>query len=104
MHFTCIPIPQILRRLFNSLYIANNGYDRELTLGACQRNLADLISFGRLYIANPNLLEHLRIGGSLSAPDRAAFFGGGATGYTDYPVVTSAEHAAARSGKEASTV
>jgi N-ethylmaleimide reductase len=86
---------QILRRSFNSLYIANNGYDRELALEARRRNLADLVAFGRLYIANPDLVERLEIGAPLNVPDRATFFGGDAAGYTDYPVLTPAEHAAA---------
>ena len=83
---------QILRRLFKSLYIANNGYNRELALEARRSNLADLISFGRLYIANPDLVERLRIGGPLNVPDRTTFFGGGAAGYTDYPVLEPSEH------------
>ena len=86
---------QILRRSFKSLYIANNGYDLGLALEARRRNLADLISFGRLYIANPDLVERLRIGARLNVPDRATFFGGGAAGYTDYPVSTPAEQNAA---------
>ena len=79
---------QILRRTFKG---PNNGYDRELALDARRRNLADLVSFGRLFIANPDLVERLRIGGALNVPDRATFFGGGAAGYTDYPVLTPAE-------------
>ncbi len=85
----------ILRRSFKGLYIANNGYDLELALEARRRNLADLISFGRLYIANPDLVERLRIGARLNVPDRATFFGGGVAGYTDYPVLTPAERNAA---------
>jgi N-ethylmaleimide reductase len=86
---------QILRRSFKGLYIANNGYGLDLALEARRHNLADLISFGRLYIANPDLVERLRIGAELNVPDRATFFGGGAAGYTDYPLLTPAEHAAA---------
>jgi N-ethylmaleimide reductase len=86
---------QILRRLFKGLYIANNGYDLTLALEARRRNLADLVSFGRLYIANPDLVERLRIGARLNVPDRATFFGGGAAGYTDYPALTPAERDAA---------
>lgn len=82
---------QILRRSFKGLYIAHNGYDLELALEARRRNLADLISFGRLYIANPDLVQRLRIDASLSVPDRATFFGGGARGYTDYPALTPME-------------
>jgi N-ethylmaleimide reductase len=86
---------QILRQSFKGLYIANNGYDLGLALEARRRNLADIISFGRLYIANPDLVERLRIGARLNVPDRATFFGGGAAGYTDYPVLMPAERDAA---------
>jgi N-ethylmaleimide reductase len=86
---------QILRRSFNGLYIANNGYDLSLALEARRRNLADLVSFGRLYIANPDLVERLRIGAPLTSPDRATFFGGAAAGYTDYPTLTPTERNAA---------
>jgi N-ethylmaleimide reductase len=82
---------QILRRSFKGLYVANNGYDLQLALEARHRNLADLISFGRLYIANADLVERLRIGARLNVPDRATFFGGGAAGYTDYLALTAAE-------------
>jgi len=92
---------QILRRSFKSRYIANNGYDRELALEARRHNLADLISFGRLFIANPDLVERLRIGGPLNVPNRATFFGGGAAGYSDYPVLTPAERSAALVGTDA---
>jgi N-ethylmaleimide reductase len=82
---------QTLRRLFKGFYIANNGYDLELALEARRRNFADLIAFGRLYIANPDLVERLRAGAPLNAPDRATFFGGGAEGYIDYPFLKSPE-------------
>jgi N-ethylmaleimide reductase len=75
-----------LRRSFKGLYIANNGYDLELALEARRCNLADLIAFGRLYIANPDLVERLRIGAQLNVPDRATFFGGGRG---DTPIIPS---------------
>jgi N-ethylmaleimide reductase len=78
---------QLLRRSFRGLYIANNGYELELALQARRGGLADLVSFGRLYIANPDLVERLRTGAALNVPDRATFFGGGAAGYTDYPAL-----------------
>lgn len=85
---------QILRRSFKGLYIANNGYDLALACDARRRNLADLIAFGRLFIANPDLVERLRIGVRLNVPDRATFFGGDAAGYTDYPTLTPTERRA----------
>ncbi len=86
---------QILRRLFKGRYMANNGYDLGLALEARRRNLADLIAFGRLYIANPDLVERLRGGAPLNVPDRKTFFGGAAAGYTDYPTLTPAAKVAA---------
>jgi len=76
---------QILRSTYTGMYIGNNGYDLELALEARQHDLADLIAFGRLYIANPDLVERFRAGAPLNVPDSSTFFGGGAHGYTDYP-------------------
>jgi N-ethylmaleimide reductase len=81
---------RMLRRSFRGRYIANNGYDLRLALEARSRNFADLISFGRLFISNPDLVERLRRGAPLNEPDRATFFGGGAAGYTDYPFLSPA--------------
>jgi N-ethylmaleimide reductase len=78
---------QTLRRSFKGLYIANNGYDLALALEARRQGLADLIAFGRPFIANPDLVERLRTDAPLNAPDRSTFFGGGAAGYTDYPTL-----------------
>src|SRR5665213_1235743 len=58
---------QVLRRAFKGLYMANNGYHLRLALDALRHNHADLISFGRLYIANPDLVERLRTGAPLNA-------------------------------------
>ena len=84
---------QILRHTFNGRYIANNGYDLALARAARRCDLADLVAFGRLYIANPDLVERLRIGAPLNDPDRTTFFGGGARGYTDYSFLAPAERA-----------
>jgi N-ethylmaleimide reductase len=62
---------------------------------ARQRNRADLVAFGRLHIANPDLVERMRIRARLNVPDRATFFGGGREGYTDYPALMPAERGAA---------
>ncbi len=67
-------------------WMVNNGYDRALAEQALAHG-ADLVAFGRLYIANPDLVERLRAGAPLNTPDRATFYGGGARGYTDYPAL-----------------
>jgi N-ethylmaleimide reductase len=67
-------------------WMVNNGYDRPLADSALREG-ADLVAFGRPYIANPDLVERLRTGAPLNAPDRATFYGGGEKGYTDYPAL-----------------
>jgi len=79
---------QVLRRLFQGTYIANNGYDRVLALEARRGNRADLIAFGRAFIGNPDLVERLRVDASLTVADQTTFFIGGSHGYTDYPVLS----------------
>jgi N-ethylmaleimide reductase len=76
-----------LRKRFDGAYIANNGYDFELADKVLSANEADLIAFGKLFIANPDLVERLKRGAPLNAPDKATFYGGGAKGYTDYPTL-----------------
>jgi N-ethylmaleimide reductase len=76
---------QILRRLFKGIYIANNGYDRELAVKARQEGTADLVAFGRPFISNPDLVDRLSIAAPLNSLDANTLYGGGAKGYTDYP-------------------
>jgi N-ethylmaleimide reductase len=76
-----------LRRSFRGAYIANNGYDRAMAEEAVASGRADLVAFGRLFIANPDLVERFRRDAPLNEPDRATFYGGGAEGYTDYPAL-----------------
>ncbi|OXZ02378.1 alkene reductase [Streptomyces sp. 2R] len=49
--------------------------------------IADLISYGVLFLANPDLPARLRAGGPFNTPDPSSFFGGDAKGYTDYPAL-----------------
>jgi N-ethylmaleimide reductase len=66
-------------------WLVNNGYDRELAEKAVADGYADLVAFGKLFIANPDLVSRLKHNADLNAPDKATFYGGGAKGYTDYP-------------------
>jgi N-ethylmaleimide reductase len=76
-----------LRRAFRGAYIANNGYTRDLAIEALSEGRADLVAFGRPFIANPDLVERFRLDAPLNEPDRATFYGGEARGYTDYPTL-----------------
>ncbi|HEX9719803.1 MAG TPA: alkene reductase [Ramlibacter sp.] len=67
-------------------WMVNNNYDKALAEQALA-NGADLVAFGKLFIANPDLVERLRDNAPLNTPDKATFYGGGAEGYTDYPML-----------------
>ena len=67
-------------------WMVNNGYNADLANQALGTG-ADLVAFGRPFIANPDLVERLRTGAPLNAPEVATFYGGGEQGYTDYPTL-----------------
>jgi N-ethylmaleimide reductase len=79
---------ELLRPLFHRTLIVNGGYDRERGDAVLRAGRADLVSFGVLFLANPDLPRRLQIGATLNAPDSDTFYGGGAAGYTDYPVLS----------------
>jgi N-ethylmaleimide reductase len=68
-------------------WMVNNGYDKPLAEKALADGDADLVAFGQLYIANPDLVKRFRENAPLNTPDRKTFYGGGAQGYTDYPAL-----------------
>ena len=68
-------------------WMLNNSYDKALAESAVEDSSADLVAFGRPYIANPDLVRRLRENAPLNTPDKATFYGGGAKGYTDYPAL-----------------
>jgi len=79
---------QTLRKLFNGIYIGNNGYDREMAISACQQNLVDMVAFGRPFISNPDLVARLKLNAPLNKLDADTLYGGGAKGYIDYPFLS----------------
>ena len=79
-----------LRQRFTRTYLANNGYDRALATTHLAEGKADLFAFGRLFIANPDLVERLKEDAPLASPNPATLFGGGAEGYIDYPTFADA--------------
>lgn len=50
-----------------------------------RRGLADLVAFGRKFLANADLHGHFRTGAPLNVDDPTTYHGGGEKGYTDYP-------------------
>ncbi|MBN9221153.1 MAG: alkene reductase [Mesorhizobium sp.] len=69
----------------NGAWLVNNGYDKALAEKAIAEGYADLVAFGKLFIANPDLVSRLKHDAALNDPDKATFYGGDARGYTDYP-------------------
>jgi N-ethylmaleimide reductase len=76
-----------LRRRFNGAWMVNNGYDRAMALDEIASGRADLVAFGKPFIANPDLGRRLREEAPLNPWNSATFYGGGAAGYTDYPAL-----------------
>ena len=76
---------RVLRRQFDGPYIASNGYTLEMALAARAEGNANVVAFGRPCIANPDLVACPRQGLSLAKAGHAAYYGGGAPGYTDWP-------------------
>lgn len=78
-----------LRSLFKGPYMANNQYDAELAYQARRHDTADLVCFGRPFIANPDLVERLKTGAALAEAPRETWYGGDERGYTDWPTLGS---------------
>jgi N-ethylmaleimide reductase len=77
-----------IRPRFHGPLMLNGAFDPERAAAAIAGGDGDLVAFGRLYLANPDLPERIRRGGPYNEPDPATFYGGGAAGYTDYPTLT----------------
>ena len=77
---------QALRDAFNGIYIANNGYTRDMALEARRQNSVDLVCFGRPFMANPDLVNRLQHNAPLAKAPQSTWYGGAEKGYTDWPV------------------
>lgn len=74
-----------LRKTFKGAWMVNNGYNLQMAADAITSGYADLVAFGKLYIANPDLAKRFKLNATLNTPDAETFYGGDAKGYTDYP-------------------
>ncbi|UNP29702.1 alkene reductase [Lysobacter gummosus] len=75
---------EALRIVYGGSLIYSGRYTKQRAEEALHKGWADLIGFGRPFIANPDLPYRLRHDLSLNEGDRTRYFGGGAQGYTDY--------------------
>lgn len=67
--------------------MANGGYNRETGEQELERGVAKMISYGALFLANPDLPKRFELDAELNEPDRSTMYGGGENGYTDYPTL-----------------
>ena len=79
------PVSQAMRPLYSGAILLNSDYDGPSARARMAEGVADGISFGRPFIANPDLVHRIAIGAPLSPGDQATYYSGGASGYIDYP-------------------
>ncbi|MBL8527610.1 MAG: alkene reductase [Burkholderiales bacterium] len=77
----------LMREKYHGTLMLAGGFDQDSAEVWLQAGRADLIAFGRKFIANPDLPERLRMRAPLNADDPSTYYGGGAKGYTDYPTL-----------------
>jgi N-ethylmaleimide reductase len=80
-------IKDTFRKDFKGALILSGGYDVARAEADLEAGKADLIAFGKPFLANPDLVKRLQSGAPLNAPDFATFYTPGPKGYTDYPVL-----------------
>ena len=79
-----------LKKAFGGIYIANEGFTLDSAQAALASGEADAVAWGKLFIANPDLVERFAANAPLNEPDPSTFYAPGAQGYTDYPALESA--------------
>lgn len=84
LHEDAVNNAALFRALFNGPLLSAAAYTPESAALAIENNHADAIAFGRLFIANPDLVRRIKESLPLNTPDRSTFYGGGEHGYTDY--------------------
>jgi 2,4-dienoyl-CoA reductase-like NADH-dependent reductase (Old Yellow Enzyme family) len=71
----------------NALLVLRAGRSRDELPSDVEAGLADIVPIGTWALANPDLVDRLKSDAEFNEPDRATFYGGGAAGYIDYPVL-----------------
>jgi N-ethylmaleimide reductase len=74
-----------LKKIFNGPYITNGGYDLETGNAVLSSGDAEIVSYGRHFLANPDLPARFARKAPLNGPDFNTFYLGGEKGYIDYP-------------------
>lgn len=77
--------------LYNGTIITNGGYTREKENEVIRNGQAQLVAYGQLFLANPDLPKRFELDAPLNTADPSTFYGGGEKGYTDYSFLVAAE-------------
>jgi N-ethylmaleimide reductase len=77
----------LIRESCRGTLMIAGGFDRHSAEAWLDQGKADLIAFGRKFLANPDLPERFRLRAPLNPDDPSTYYGGGAKGYTDYPTL-----------------
>lgn len=84
----------LIRKHFKGPIVLNSDYDIARAKADLDSGLADAVSFGRPFLANPDLVRRLREGAPLNKDEMATYYSQGAEGYTDYPTLEDSKAAA----------
>ena len=79
------------RAIWNGAFLAAGGYQREDAMEAIKAGDADMIVFGRRYLANPDFVLRMALDAPLNPYDRSTFYSQEPKGYTDYPYLEDTE-------------
>ncbi len=88
------PRTALLREHTDIPLVGNGNYTRADGMDAVSAGRVDAVAYGRLFLANPDLVDRFRLDAPLNEPDEDTFYAGGATGYTDYPTLVERDHGA----------
>jgi len=82
-----------MRENFKGVLVGNEGYNGKNASEGVASGKLDAVAFGTKFLANPDLVERIKIDAPLNPIDPATLYKGGAEGYTDYPTLTEAQAA-----------
>ncbi len=81
------PVLEVFRPLYKGTIVTNGGYDKDRANTVVANGDAELVSFGRPFIANPDLPQRFLVDAELNTPNPKTFYATGAEGYIDYPTL-----------------
>jgi N-ethylmaleimide reductase len=88
-------VTKYFRKVYNGTIITNAGYDQKSGNKAIEEGVAELVAYGRLFLANPDLPARFEANAKLNDANKSTFYGGDEEGYTDYPFMSKSTEIAA---------